>query len=205
MRRIHPKILNKPKEVETIEKVLTNNQTCFSSESLYTQSSTIVEEDLMLGKGECPYSSKYFSNQYLNSVIEEHLGEENNIKYFNIPMKMIRDVDLQLEEETLKCHLQIIPYPQERLDVCHESFELSIIHETNLDDHIMLKNLSPKQSESFKESKEECLENTIDKYHSSRYFFHVLISDSFYSLYPDLFLDSGGLDTLTTISYYFPS
>ena len=69
----------------------------------------------------------------------------------------------------------------------------------------MLKNLSPKQSESFKESKEECLENTIVKYHRSRYSFHVLISDSFYSLYPDLFLDAGGLDTLPTISYSFPS
>jgi TorA maturation chaperone TorD len=85
-----------------------------------------------------------------------------------------------------------------------ESFELSIIQEENLDDHIMLKNLSPKQSESFKESEEECLENTIAKYHSSRDSFHVLISDSFYSLYLDLFLDSGGLDTLPTTSYYFP-
>jgi hypothetical protein len=120
-------------------------------------------------------------------------------------MKLIRDVDLQLEEETLILHPQIIPYPHERLDVCHESFELSIIHETNLDDHILLKNLSPKQSESFKECEEECLENTIAKYHSSRDSFHVFISDSFYSLYPDLFLNSGGLDTLSTISYSLPS
>jgi hypothetical protein len=192
------------KEVEPIEKVLTDNQTCFSSESLYTQSSTIVEEDLMLGQGECPYSSNSFSNQYLNSVIEEHLGEENNLKYSNIPKKLIRDVNLQLEEETLNLHPQNVLYPQERLDVCHESFELSIIQEANLDDHIMLKNLSPKQSESFKESEEKCLENTIVKYHSSRDSFHVLISDSFYSLYPDLFLDSGGLDTLPTTSYSFP-
>jgi hypothetical protein len=57
----------------------------------------------------------------------------------------------------------------------------------------MLKNLSPKQSEIFKENEEECLENTVVKYHSSRYYFHVLISDSFYSLYLDLFLDSSGL------------
>jgi hypothetical protein len=103
-----------------------------------------VEEDLMLGQDECPYSSNSFSNQYLNSVIEEHLGDENDLKNSNIPMKLIRDVDLQLEEETLNLHPQIIPYPQERLDVCHESFELSIIQETNLDDHIMLNNLSPK-------------------------------------------------------------
>ena len=32
----------------------------------------------------------------------------------------------------------------------------------------------------------------------------MLISDSFYSLYPDLFLDSGGFDTLPTVSYSFP-
>jgi hypothetical protein len=120
-------------------------------------------------------------------------------------MKLIRDVDLQLEEETLILHLQIIPYPQERLDVCHESFELFIIHETSLHDHIMLKNLSPKQSESFKESEEECLENTIAKYQSSRDYFHVLICDSFYSLYLDLILDSGGHDTLPMVCYSFPS
>jgi hypothetical protein len=119
-------------------------------------------------------------------------------------MKLIRDVDLQLEKETLNPHLQIIPYQHERSDVFHESFELSIVSEENLNDHIMLKNLSPKQNESFKENEEECLENTIVKYHSSRYSFHVLISDSFYSLYPDLFLDSGGFDTLPTISFSLP-
>jgi hypothetical protein len=159
----------------------------------------------MLGEGECPYSSNSFSNQYLNSVIQEHLGDENDLKYSNIPMKLIRDVNMQFEEENLNLHPQIIPYPHERLNVCHESFEISIIQETNLDDHIMLKNLSPIQSESFKKSEEECLENTIVKYHSSRDYFHVFISDSFYSLYPDLFLNSSGLDTLPTISYSFPS
>jgi hypothetical protein len=199
------KNIEQAREVESIKKVLTDNQTGFSSKSLYIQSSTIVEEDLKLGQGECPYSSNSFSNQYLNSVIEEHLGDKNDLKHSNIPMKLIRDVDLQLEEETLNLHPKIIPYPQERLDVCHENFELFIIQETNLDDHIMLKNLSPKHSESFKESEEECLENTIAKYHSSRDSFHVLISDSFYSLYLDLFLDSGGHDTLPTVSYSFPS
>jgi hypothetical protein len=119
-------------------------------------------------------------------------------------MKLIRDVDLQLEEETLNPHLQIVPYQHEILDVFHESFEFSFIQEANLDDHIMLKNLSPKHSESFKENEEECLEDTIVKYHSSRYSFHVLIYDSFYSLYPDLFLDSGGFDTLPMVSYSFP-
>jgi hypothetical protein len=33
----------------------------------------------------------------------------------------------------------------------------------------------------------------------------VFIYDSFYYLYPDLFLDSSGHDTLLTVSYYFPS
>jgi hypothetical protein len=121
-------------------------------------------------------------------------------------MKQIRDVDLQFEEETLNLHPQIIPYPQERLDVCHESFELSIIQEANLDDRIMLKDLSPKKSESIKASEEECLENTIVNYHSSRESFHVLISNSFYSLYPNLFLDSDVHDTLYPLySYNFPS
>jgi hypothetical protein len=68
----------------------------------------------------------------------------------------------------------------------------------------MLRNSSPKQSKSFKESEENCLENTIVDYHSSRDSFHLLISHSFYSLYPDLFLDSGGLDILPTTSYSFP-
>jgi hypothetical protein len=69
----------------------------------------------------------------------------------------------------------------------------------------MLKDLSPKQSESFKDSEEECLENTISKYHISRDHFHVFVFDSFYSLYLDLFLESGGHDTLPTISYSFLS
>ena len=85
------------REVESIEKVLTDNQIGFSSKALYIQSSTIVEEDLMLGQGECPYSSNSWSNQYLNSVIEEHLGDENDLKCSNIPMKLIRDEDMQLE------------------------------------------------------------------------------------------------------------
>jgi hypothetical protein len=193
------------REVESIENVLTDNQIGFSSESLYFQSSTIVEEDSMLGQGERPHSHNSCSNQYLNSVIEEDLGDGNDLKHSNIPMKLIRDVDLQLEEETLNPHLQIVPYQHERSDFFHESFELSIVQEANLDDRIMLKNLSPKQSESFKENEEECLENTIVRYHSTRYSFHVLIFYSFYSLYPDLFLDSGGLDTLPTVSYSFPS
>jgi hypothetical protein len=68
----------------------------------------------------------------------------------------------------------------------------------------MLRNSSPNQSKGFKESEENCLENTIIDYHSSRDSFYLLISDSFYSLYPDLFLDSGGIDTLPTTSYSFP-
>jgi hypothetical protein len=192
------------REVESIDQVLTDNQTGFSSESLYFLSSTIVEEDSILGQGEYHHSYNSCSNQYLNSVIEEDLGDENDLKHSNIPMKLIRDVDMQLEEVTLNPHLQIVPYQHERSDVFHESFELSIIQKANLDDHIMLRNSSPKQSKSFKESEEKCLENTIVNYRSSRDSFHVLISDSFYSLYPDLFLDSVGLDTLPTTSYSFP-
>jgi hypothetical protein len=67
----------------------------------------------------------------------------------------------------------------------------------------MLRNSSPNQSKGFKESEENHLENTIIDYHSSRDSFHLLISDSFYSLYLDLFLDSGGLDILTTTPYSF--
>jgi hypothetical protein len=183
------------KEVESIDQVLIDNQTGFSSESLYFQSSTIAEED---------HSCNSCSNQYLNSVIEEHLSDENHLEHSNIPMKLIREEDMQLEGETLNLHPQNVLYPQERLDVCHVNFELSIIQKENLDDHIMLRNSSPKQSKSFKESEEKCLENTIVNYRSSRDSFHVLISYSFYSLYPDLFLDSGGLDTLPTTSYSFP-
>jgi hypothetical protein len=58
------------REVKSIENVLTNNQIGFSSKSLYFQSSTIVEEDSMLGQGDCPRSPNSFSNQYLNLVIE---------------------------------------------------------------------------------------------------------------------------------------
>jgi hypothetical protein len=65
----------------------------------------------------------------------------------------------------------------------------------------MLRYSSPKQSKGFKEGEEKCLENTIV---NSRDSFHVLMSDSFYSLYPNLFLDSVGLDTLPTTSYSFP-
>jgi len=187
-----------------MNKILTDNQIGFSSESLCFQSSTIVEEDLMLGQGQCPHSCNLCSNQYLNLVIEEHLDDKNHLKHSNTPMKLIRHVDMQLEEETLNLHPQIIPYPQERLDVCHKIFELSIIHEENLDDHVMLKDLSPKQCENFKASEDECLENTIVKYHSSRDSFHVLISHSFYSLYTYLFLDSGGCDALPMVSYSFP-
>jgi hypothetical protein len=64
-----------------------------------------VEEDSMLGQGECPCSLNSFSNHYLNLVIEEDLGDENDLKHSNIPMKLIRDVDLQLEEVTLNPHL----------------------------------------------------------------------------------------------------
>jgi hypothetical protein len=94
-----------------------------------------VEED---------HSCNSCSNQYLNSVIEEHLSDENHLEHSNIPMKLIREEDMQLEGETLNLRPQNVLYPQERLDVCHVNFELSIIQKANLDDHIMLRNSSPK-------------------------------------------------------------
>jgi hypothetical protein len=191
------------REVESIDQVLIDNQIGFSSESLYFQSSTSMEEDSFLAQGEYPHSCNSCSNQYLKSVIEEHLSDENILERSNTPMKLIREEDTQLEEETLNLCPQNVLYPQERLDVCHINFELSITQKANPDDHIMLRNSSPKQSKSFKESEEKCLENTIVNYRSSRDSFHVLISDSFYFLYPDLFLDSVGLDILPTTSYSF--
>jgi hypothetical protein len=149
--------IEQEREVESIENVLTNNQTIFSSEPLNLQSSTIVEGDFIMGIGICPCSSNSFSNQYLNSIIEENLGDENDLKCSNIPMKQIRDVDPQFEEETLNLHPQIIPYPHEILDVCHESFELSIIQEENLNDRIMLKDLSPNRVKVLRQVKRNVL------------------------------------------------
>jgi len=192
------------REVESIDQVLIDNQIGFSSESLYFQSSTSMEEDSFLAQGEYPHSCNSCSNQYLKSVIEEHISDENCLECSSTPMKLIREEDMKLEEETLNLHSQNVLYPQERPDVHHVCFELSIIQKANPDDHIMLRNSSPKRSKSFKESKENCLENTIVKYHSSRDYFYLLIYDSFYSLYLDLFLDSGGIDILPTTSDSFP-
>jgi hypothetical protein len=192
------------REVESIDQVLIDNQIGFSFESLYFQSTTSMEEDSFLAQGEYPHPCNSCSNQHLKSVIEEHLSDENRLECSSTPMKLIREEDMQLEEETLNLHPQNALCSQERIDVCHINFELSITQKANPDDHIMLRNLSPKQSKSFKEGEEKCLENTIVNYRSSRDSFHVLISNSFYSLYPDLFLVSVGLDTLPTTSYSFP-
>jgi hypothetical protein len=69
----------------------------------------------------------------------------------------------------------------------------------------MFESVSPKQSESIEASEEESLENIIVNYHSSRESFQLLISDSFYSLYPDIFIDFDVHDTLSTLFYTFPS
>jgi hypothetical protein len=79
--------LEQIREVESIEKFLIDNQTGFSSESLYIQSLTIMEGDFIMGLGICSSSSNSFSKQYLSSVIEEHLGDDNDLKHSNIPMK----------------------------------------------------------------------------------------------------------------------
>jgi hypothetical protein len=192
------------REVESIDQALIDNQIGFSFESLYFQSKTSMEDDSPLAQGEYPHSCNSCSNQHLKSVIEEHLSNENLLECSSTPMKLIREEVTQLEEETLNLHPQNALCSQERLDVGHINFELSITQKENLDDHIMLRNSSPNQSKGFKESEKNCLENTIVEYHSSRDSFYLLISDSFYSLYPDLFLDSGGLDILPTTSYSFP-
>jgi hypothetical protein len=182
-------------EVGSIDHALIDNKIGFSFESSYFQSETSMEDDLFLVQGEYPHSCNSCSNQ---SVIEEHLSNENLLECSSIPMKLIR------EEETLNLDLQNALRSQERPDACHINFELSVTQIANPDDHIMLRNSSPNQCKGFKECEENCLENTIVDCHSSRDSFHLLISDSFYSLYPDLFLDSGGLDILPTTSFSFP-
>jgi hypothetical protein len=189
------------REVESIDQAFIDNQIGFSFESLYFQSLNSMEDDSFLAQGEYPHSCNSCSNQHLKSVIEEHLSNENLLECSSTPMQLIREEVTQLEEETLNLHPQNALCSQARLDACHINFELSVAHP---DDHIMLRNSSPNQSEGFKESEENCLENTIVDYHSSRDSFYLLISDSFYSLYPDLFLDSGGLDILPTTSFSFP-
>jgi hypothetical protein len=190
-------------EVGSIDHALIDNKIGFSFESSYFQSMTSMEDDSFLTQGEYPHSFDSCSNQHLKSVIEEHLSNENLLECSSTPMSMIREEVTQREEETLNLHPQNALCSQERLDACHVNFELSITQKANLDDHIMLRNSSPNHSKGFKESEENCLENTIVDFHSSRDSFHLLISDSFYSLYPDLFLDSGGLDILPTTSYSF--
>jgi hypothetical protein len=70
-----------------------------------------MEEDFIVSLGICPPYFDSFSNQYLNSVIKEHVDDENDLECSNIPIKQIRDIDLQFKERTLKLHSQIIPYP----------------------------------------------------------------------------------------------
>lgn len=190
------------REVESIDQALIGNQIGFSFESLYFQSKTCMEDDLFLAQGEYPHSCNSCSNQHLKSVIEEHLSNENLLECSSTPMNLIREGVAQLEEETLNLHPQNSLCSQERLDVGHINFELS--KKENPDDHLMLRISSPNQSKGLKESEENCLENTIVDYHSSRDSFYLLIYGSFYSLYPDLFLDSGGLDILPTTYYSFP-
>jgi len=69
----------------------------------------------------------------------------------------------------------------------------------------MTGSLSSKHSESIDVSEEECLENIIVNYYNSRESFHLLIVNSFYSLYPNLFLDSYLHNNLSTLSHNVPS
>jgi hypothetical protein len=133
------------RELESIDQVLIDNQIGFSFESLYFQSSNSMEEDSFLAQGEYPHSFNSCSNQHLKSVIEEHLSDENCLECSSTHMKLIREEVTQLEKETLNLHPQNALCSQERVDVCHMNFELSITQKENPDDHIMLRNSSPKQ------------------------------------------------------------
>jgi hypothetical protein len=79
-----------------------------------------MEEDLIVDQGACLSSSNSFSNQFPNSIIEGHIGDENDLKCSNILIEPIRDIDLQFKEKTLNPYPQITPCLQERLDTCHE-------------------------------------------------------------------------------------
>jgi hypothetical protein len=69
-------------EVESIDQDLIDNQTGFSFESLYFQSKTSMEDDLLLAQSEYPHSCNSFSNQPSKSVVEEHLSNENLLECF---------------------------------------------------------------------------------------------------------------------------
>jgi len=69
----------------------------------------------------------------------------------------------------------------------------------------MFESLSPKHSKSDEIRKEECLENIVANYYSSREPFHFLVSNSFYSLYLDIFLDFDAHNCLFTLSNIVPS
>jgi hypothetical protein len=116
----------------------------FSFDSLYFQSKTSMEDDSFLARGEYPHSCNSCSNQHLKSIIEEHLSDENHLECSSTLMKLIREEVTQLEEETLNLHPPNALCSLERLDACHIDFELSITQKENPDDHIMLRNSSPK-------------------------------------------------------------
>jgi hypothetical protein len=69
----------------------------------------------------------------------------------------------------------------------------------------MLENSSPNHSKNDEVKNEEFLENFSDNnYSSSRDPFHFLVSNSFYSIYPDLFLDFDVHETLSILSNNVP-
>ena len=59
-----------------------------------------MEEDLIVNQGACLYSSKSCSNQFPNSIIEGHIGDEYDLKCSDILIEPIRDIDLQFKEKT---------------------------------------------------------------------------------------------------------
>jgi len=79
-------------------------------------------------------SSNSYYNNFSNSITEEHIGDQNYLKCYNILIEPVRDIDLQDEAKTLNLHPQI-PYSQERLDAYHK------IVCASLDDHIMFESV----------------------------------------------------------------
>jgi hypothetical protein len=87
-------------EVGSIDQTLIDNRVGFSFESLYFQSKTSMEDDLFLAQGEYPHFCNSFSNQ---SIIEEHLSNENLLECSSTPIKLIRE---EVTQETLNLDLQ---------------------------------------------------------------------------------------------------
>jgi hypothetical protein len=164
-------------------------------------------------------------------MTKEYKHVTNYYKCSNILIEQIGDIDPQIEEEITNLDQTILPHSKERLgtfhEILHESIDFPIIQEGVSGDHIMLESSdslfenehtdpkqisynmfeisSPNHSKIDEVRKEESLENFIgNNYSSSRDPFHFLVSNSFYSIHPNLFLDFDVHKTLSTLSNDVP-